>query len=231
MNNEINTMIELQHYWDIVMQKEAEIERHKKSIQVWGKRLSDLKDSLNKKDNLLKNTKLKLKQSELNLEEIDAKIARIEQRKNSIKSERELDAQNNELRNLKEEKDSLEGTVLELMDQIENFESEIAALRKEFDESSVQTDEDIRSLKDKIVKCESEAGGNRLKFNELINNLEPSAKTRFSKLINSKDGIAIAKLNGEICSHCNFQVPSAVATSAAKRESLNTCTNCGRFIY
>lgn len=231
MNNEINTMIELQHYWDIVMLKEAEIERYKKSIQVWEKRLSDLKDLLNKKDTLLKNTRLKSKQSELNLEEIDVKIAKIEQRKNNIKSERELEAQNNELKNLRDEKDALEGTVLDLMDKIENSESEIAVLQKELKESDVQIDADVRTLKDKIAGCEKDAESNRAKFNELLNDLAPSTKTKFSKLINSKDGIAIARLNGEICSRCNFQVPSAVATSVAKRESLNTCTNCGRFIY
>jgi len=231
MNNEINTMIELQHYWDIVMQKESEIERYKKSIQLWEKRLVDLKNTLNKKEDLLKNTKLKSRQSELKLDEIDAKILKIEERKNIIKSERELEAQNSELKILKEEKDSLESTVLDLMDRIETSESEIAGLKKELDETTIQTDSDLSSLKMKIENCQNEADNNKIKFNELLNNLTPPAKARFSKLINSKDGIAIAKLNGEICSHCNFQIPSALATSTIKRESLNTCTNCGRFIY
>ena len=231
MNNEINTMIELQHYWDIVMQKESEIDRFKKSIQLWEKRLIDLKNTLNKKEDSLKNLRLKSRQSELSLEEIDAKILKIEQRKDNIKSERELDAQNNELKILKKEKDSLESTVLDLMDKIESSESEINGLIKESEETSIQTETDINSLKIKIENCQSDSDSNKAKFNELLNNLTPSTKARFSKLINSKDGIAIAKLNGEICSRCNFQIPSAIAVSTTKRESLNTCTNCGRFIY
>ncbi len=231
MNNEINTMIELQHFWYIVMLKESEIERYKKSIQVWEKRLIDLKSTLNKKEDSLKNSRLKAKQSELTLEEIDAKILKIEQRKNIIKSERELEAQNNELKSLKEEKDAVENTVLELMDIIENSEAETSTLKKELDETIVQTDSDIRSLEVKIENCLNDAQNNKEKFNELLENLSPVTKTRFSKLINSKDGIAIAKLNGEICSRCNFQIPSSLAASTIKRESLNTCTNCGRFIY
>jgi len=231
MNNEINTMIELQHYWDIVMQNESESERYKKSIQLWEKRLVDLKSTLNKKEDSLKNIRLKTRQSELNLEEIDAKIIKIEQRRDSIKSERELDAQNNELKILKQEKDSLESTVLDLMGKIENSESEITALIRELEETTAQTESDIRSLKIKVENCRNEAESYKNKFNDLIHTLAPSTRARFSKLINSKDGIAIAKLNGEICSRCNFQIPSALAVSTTKRESLNTCTNCGRFIY
>ena len=231
MNNEINTMIELQHYWDIVMQKESEIERYKKSIQLWEKRLIDLKNMLNKKDLSFKNLTLESRQSELKLEEIDAKIIKIEERKNIIKSERELEAQNNELKLLKDEKDSIESIVLDLMDKIEKLETEIKELRVDLETTILQTDSDINSLKLKIENCQIEVEKNKVKFNELLNNLSPSIKVRFSKLINSKDGIAIAKLNGEICSRCNFQIPSALAVSTLKRESLNTCTNCGRFIY
>jgi len=231
MNNEINTMIELQHYWDIVLLNQSETERYKKSIQVWGKRLIDLKSTINKKEELLKNINLKYKQSELNLENVDAKIVKIELRKDNIKSERELEAQNNELKILKEEKNSLESTVLELLDKTENSESELTELTKELEETIIQTDADIRSLKIKIENCQNEIDLNKNKFEELLSNLTPAIRSKFSKLINSKDGIAIAKLNGEICSHCNFQIPSALASATTKRESLNTCTNCGRFIY
>ncbi len=231
MNNEINIMIELQHYWNLVMQKEAELERHKKSIQLWDKRLADLKETVIKKENILKNARLKSKQSELKLEDIDVRIKKIEQRKDSLKSEREIEAQNNELKRLKEEKDLLESTVLEIMEQIDDAESELKSLGAELSETVKQTEEDITLLKSKITKDANDAQENRNKFNEMLNELSPAVKTRFAKLINSKDGIGIAALNGEICSHCNFQVPSAIVASTVKRESLNTCTNCGRFIY
>ena len=166
MNNEINTMIELQHYWDIVLLNQSETERYKKSIQVWEKRLIDLKSTINKKEELLKNIKLKYKQSELNLENIDAKIVKIELRKDNIKSERELEAQNNELKILKEEKNSLESTVLELLDKSENSESELTELTKELEETIIQTDADIRSLKIKIENCQNEIDLNKNKFEE-----------------------------------------------------------------
>jgi predicted nucleic acid-binding Zn-ribbon protein len=73
-------------------------------------------------------------------------------RKNNIKSERELEAQNNELKILKDEKDAVENTALELMDIIDNFENETSALKKELDETIIQTEADIRSLEVKAIK-------------------------------------------------------------------------------
>jgi predicted nucleic acid-binding Zn-ribbon protein len=86
-------------------------------------------------------------------------------------------------------------------------------------------------LNKKIAECQKESESYRNKFSELLENISPVNKAKFSKLINSKDGVAIAKLNGEICSRCNFSVPSSIAVSASSRKKIEVCTNCGRFIY
>lgn len=231
MIDEISIMIELQHYWDLVMEHEADSERCRKSIRTWEIRLTDIRDTLSKKENSLKNMKLKTKQAELNLQELESKITKTEQRMDNLKSEREIDAQNNELKKLKDEKNSLENEILNYFDEIENAESLVEKLKVELADTSMQTETDLINLREKISANESEVNNNKARFNEIIESLSPANRTKFSKLISSKDGKAIARLNGETCSHCNFQIPSSIALAAARREALHTCTNCGRFIY
>jgi len=231
MKNEISIMIELQHYWDNVVKCETEIDRSLKSIKTWESRLKEISSKLSMTDSKVKTIKMNLKKSELDLGETDLKVKKIEQRKNQLKSEREIEAQNHELVLLNEVKDKLEETVLDLLDNLEKSELQLEDIKNEFAESEKQTKIDIDGLNKKIEENQIESGNFKNKFNELLTALSPVNKSRFSKLISSKDGVAIAKLNGETCGRCNFQVPASIAVSASSQKNIETCTNCGRFIY
>lgn len=231
MKNEISIMIELQHYWDNVMNSESEIERCNKSIKTWEIRLKDITVKTSDTETKVKSLKMNLKKNELDLEEIDSKIKKIEQRIDQLKSEREIDAQNHELVILNDAKDKLEGIILELMDSLENMDQKLNECKNELLESDKQIKSDIQALNTKISEFRAESDLFKSKFNDLLPSLSPVNKSRFSKLISSKDGVAITKLNGETCSRCNFQIPSSIALSATNQKNIETCTNCGRFIY
>ncbi|HPS85382.1 MAG TPA: hypothetical protein PLY36_01485 [Spirochaetota bacterium] len=231
MKNEISIMIELQHYWDNVTKSESEIDRCRKSIKTWESRLNDISVKVSGTEAKVKTLKINLRKNELDLEEIDSKIKKVEQRKNQLKSEREIEAQNNELIILNDSKDKLEGVILEFMDNLEKAEQNLNDYKNEFTESDKQIKTDIEGLNIKIKNYQAESDLFKNKFNDLLPSLSPVNKSRFSKLISSKDGVAIAKLNGETCTRCNFQVPAAIAVSAAGQKSIEVCTNCGRFIY
>ncbi len=231
MKNEISIMIELQHFWDNVLKCDSEIERCKKSINTWENRLKEIALKVANTESAVKTLKMNLKKNELDLDETDTKIKKVEERKNKLKSEREIEAQNNELIILNDNKDKLEGTVLEFLDKLEISENKLVELKNQLSESDKQTREDIEGLNRKITDNQKESDIFKNKYNELLTTLDPQSRSRFSKLISSKDGVAITRLNGETCSRCNFQIPSSIALSATSGKSIETCTNCGRFIY
>ncbi len=229
--NDISLMLELQHFWKQVMADEAEINRSKKSISTWENHLKSDKDNLQKKESEYKSLQKKLREKEAALADIESRLKKTEERKDFLKSTREIETNESEIIRLENEKDLIEHEVLELMEKSEAFESKVNLLREKFEESAKQTALDISSLNSKIEKLNDEILKNKNNFNKLSENLSPKVKSRFLKLIESKDGIAITRLNGEICSHCNFQIPSFIATSVLKNASVEICTNCGRFIY
>ena len=231
MKNEISIMVELQHFWDNVLKCDSEIERCRKSIKTWDARLKEISFKVSTSESEVKTLKMNLKKNELDLDEIDSKIKKVEERKNQLKSEREIEAQNNELIILNDSKDKLEGVVLDLLEKHEISEDKLVELKTQLSESETQTKTDIEALNKKIADNQKESESFKNKFNELIISLDPQIRSRFSKLISSKDGVAIAHLNGEICSRCNFQIPSSITLSASTGRSIETCTNCGRFIY
>lgn len=223
-------MLDLQDLWNSVMKLEAEAERSRKSITLWESRHRELAAETAKAENDYKNINLKIKQEELDLTSIESKIEKSEIRRNMLKSERELEALDSELSRLREDRDSLETSVFTMMEKSDELKIRLDELKAQLNESQVQTAKDIEGLKNKITALTGEALTAKKKFSELRESLSPAVKSRFEKLIGSKDGIAIAKLNGETCTHCNCLVPSSVA-SELQKNSYATCTNCGRFLY
>lgn len=230
MSNDREIMIELQNFWNMVLQLEAEAERSRRSITLWQNRNRELTAATAKADNEHKNLNLRLKQDELDLASIEARITKTEARKDLLKSERELEAVNSELDKLRSDKDSLETSIFTMMEQADLLKAGLDEKKKELAESDEQTAKDIDGLKGKIESLTAEALDYRNKFDGLKTSLSPAVRSRFEKLINSKDGVAIARLNGETCTHCNFQVPPSLA-AGLRNTGYTNCTNCGRFVY
>lgn len=231
MNSDISLMIELQHHWDSVMKHEAEKSRAEKSINTWETHLKNDRSLVEKKEKIFSAIQKQLKEREGALADIESRLKKAEQRKDLLKSGREVEAHENEIIRLENEKEKIELVVLDLMEQSETSGTELEALNRKLEETVKQTGTDVAALKKKIDIIDNEISDIKNKFDLLSGSLSPQIRSRFLKIIHSKDGVAIAKLNGEICSHCNFQVPSSLATAVSKNQSAEICTNCGRFIY
>jgi predicted nucleic acid-binding Zn-ribbon protein len=65
----------------------------------------------------------------------------------------------------------------------------------------------------------------------VLNQLPSMYKSKFVKMISSRDGKGVARVEGEICGSCNFKIPSFLAIEASKDDKVVNCTNCGKYIY
>jgi len=231
MIKDIEIMIELQQFWDIILTSRDEIERSKKSIIFWQDEMKTKKKDMDQLKNDIKVLKNDIKKNELELSDIENKIIKLEERRNIIKTEKELNALNHELETLQSEKDKLEEQILELMDDLDNNEKSENELTQDIENSEKQFEIDKQKLEEKISLNENKIVTNQNEFDDLLVNLSVGVKSKFTKLIKSKDGKAIANLNGETCGFCNCQVPASLAIDASKGEKISNCTNCGKYIY
>ncbi len=231
MNKEIKLMVEIQRLSDLISEKNKEIERYEKSINFW-------KDDLSQKEKNLSNLNSKsldlqkiIKSNEIDLAEIEEHLKKLDEQKYQISSEKELNAIETELKTEKDKEDSIEEVLITKMDELDETEKTIALSKKEVEDSKEQVAKDVKGLVAKIdiLKEENEKSQNAM--DETLTELSPSVKAIFSKLLKSKNGIALGKVKGDACGACNFQIPSSLVTEAEDETKIAKCTNCGRFIY
>jgi len=231
MNKDIKIMIELQAFWQVILQERKNIERFNKSIDFWKTELVGKKKTRTDIQSRIMELKNRQKTGELELHVSEEKIKKLEHKKTIIQTQKEFSAVDNEITTVRAEKNALEDSIIVLMDLIDTEEKTLASIDAELPAMEKQVGNDIEMLKSDIDKSEEIIKLNQAHFDALIKDLNPALQGKFSKLLNSKNGIAIAEVSGDVCTGCNFVIPAALTLDATKSDKTINCTNCGRYIY
>jgi len=150
----------------------------------------------------------------------------------TIGNPRELQALQDEIASLKRRISQLEDKELELMEQIEPLDADLAQLaaeRASLDERA----EGLRALiAEDEVAIDDELATVRAERSALADGVESALLTEYEQLRSHLGGIAIARLVGGSCGGCHLAL-SAVEVDRIKKlpvEELVHCEECGRLL-
>jgi predicted nucleic acid-binding Zn-ribbon protein len=231
MNKDIMIMIELQKYWDVVMSSRAEIDKATNGLKAGEKELSAMKAKLSTLGARIKEMKTSLKQRELELSDMSSRIKKLEERKRNIQTERELKALEKEIEVLKFDSSSLEEKTLILIDELDLKEKDYALMDAEVKQHEEKLNSFKPAFEKEISRHQEIIKSNESSFNALSADLSPTSKSKFLKIITSREGKAIARVEGEICGYCNRKIPASLAIDASRDDKIVNCSNCGKYIY
>ncbi|HVL49994.1 MAG TPA: C4-type zinc ribbon domain-containing protein [Actinomycetota bacterium] len=166
------------------------------------------------------------------IDNIGRKIAGEEARVNSgdISSPRELASVGAEIESLKRRRTRFEDEDLEVMEERENLEKELAGLRAELEALQAQ-------VAQAIVRRD-EAGGEvgqdletaRERKQGWVPRIEPGLLAFYDDLRKSKGGVGAAALKGSMCLGCHMQLPAQEVARVRAAEGLSRCDECGRIL-
>lgn len=150
----------------------------------------------------------------------------------TISNPRELQAMQDEIAALKRRISQLEDQELELMEQIEPLDGELAGFAAE----RAAADEQAANLRARIAEAEvaidAELATNRTEREALAAAIEPALLADYEDLRRRLGGIAIARLVGNNCGGCHLQL-SAVEVARLKKlgpDEPANCEECGRLL-
>lgn len=218
-------------YWDKALSARASIEKLQASVKAMEKDLAAAKSRFESMSKTAKELKNSIKLDELSLSEMSARIKKLEERKKIIQTEKELKALEKEIDVIGFETGNLEEKALAMIDELDAKEKVLSGLQSEIDEKTGKLEDEKAKTSADVAARESIMKENNDRFDALIDQLSALYKSKFLKMINARDGKAIARVEGEICGFCNFKIPSFLAIDASKDDKVVNCTNCGKYIY
>ncbi len=174
-----------------------------------------------------------LQASELELSTIQTKSKDYETRlyNGSTTNFKELQAMEQEVEALKRQSFKLEEKIVQLKQSLETSKAEDEAVKAEVKAATKSYNAKQRAFKatEKVLRAEAQILVD--KQGKLSKGVDAVLMARYKSLRkNSKQGFAVAILEGNSCSACRTSLPSNLVTAVIKTTLAQTCDNCGRFL-
>lgn len=222
----------------ILQDRDRRIQRVRGEMARLGPERAELQAKAAAAQTQLENAKTRLKQIESkrkDLElEVEAKkqnIARYANQQLQTRKNEEYRALTHEIETCKEAIFNIENQEIELMEQAEAAQKEIAqatqsakASQKILEEQAAQLDARENNLRQELA----DLGKNR---EELAAAVEESARGRYERLVRSKGENVVVGVEHGVCGGCHMRLPPQLLVACKAEAELVTCSNCGRILY
>jgi predicted nucleic acid-binding Zn-ribbon protein len=112
---------------------------------------------------------------------------------------------------------------LEILLQIQDLKAKRKDLQEVDAVAKVQEEEFHLDIEEATAQLDA-------KIAEVVEELEPTIRSRYKRLAAAMDRVVVPAING-MCYGCFVAVPTAIATDPEERAKHKTCAHCGRFLY
>ena len=182
-------------------------------------------------NNRLKEIELALNKAEHHMAEIKQKIDKLKDQLSLVTSNKQYDALTQEIDYLKQAMNEAELEDLGLEEEKETLQSDL----KEKEENLEFLSEDLRIRRGRLEKLIAESADKKSELEkereEKSIHIDPSVLSRYVRVSDARDGLAVVTIDGNSCSGCGFVVPPQTVSVIRKKTLLYNCDVCSRFLY
>ncbi len=173
------------------------------------------------------------KDAELESQSLSEKISESEQRLMSgqVRNPKELEVLQTSIESMQRHKSSVEDrgveallTIEELSNTLSQQAATLSTLESDWQNKQQAVEDELHQRKREFVYLK------RLR-EQTVEKISAADLEQYEHLRKRKHGIAIAKLEEDICGACHIQVPTGVIGDVRREHSLTYCPGCGRLLF
>jgi predicted nucleic acid-binding Zn-ribbon protein len=194
--------------------------------------LERARTSVAESEELLAGLGIKLRDLELEISSLNAKLKQNQDRLYSgrVRNPKELSGLEEEAASLRRRRSELEDDQLELMIEIEDGEAELAERQARLVQIEDTWREDQARLLAQREQLKSRISGLTEDRDWARSAMSPGDLALYDDLAARSGGTAVARLKGGVCQVCGVDVPTGVARSVEKGDGLHFCPTCDRLL-
>jgi predicted nucleic acid-binding Zn-ribbon protein len=194
-------------------------------------RVAILKKKLEELEGHLKTALAEVKKNELDIETLREKIDKLRRQQNEIKTNKEYQAMEHEIKEIEANISKLEDQELLAMEKADTLKAEISKQK----EIISQTEKEVKTS---LSTLEQHSKNLQQRIEELQNIRKNAAAEipapwlqRYEIIFKNRKNIAVVKIEDGICGGCHMRLPPSVVNDASKQTEMVTCNYCGRLLY
>jgi predicted nucleic acid-binding Zn-ribbon protein len=199
-------------------------------IQLAGEKALALSDQLIDARNRVGDLELELKRSEIDLELVENRIAKDNQRLSTTSSAKDAQGIEHELTSLAKRKSELEDAELGIMEELDKVRAELIAAEA----AKSDAEDELSSLRASLSSNTSELDANRSdlisKRTSLVGLIDPELAAAYQKKADRT--VAVGRLSGRECGACRLSITATNLEEivALPAEEIAECPNCQAYL-
>lgn len=206
----------------------ARIEPQRRELQ---SRAANTQSALESAKLRVKKIETERKDLELQVEAQKQKIEKYSVQQFQTKKNDEFRALGHEIETCKKSIIEIEDREIELMEQAEAAQKEVAAATQAASEAKKHVDAQIAELNGREENLKKELDELTANREELASAVDESTRSRYERLLKNKGGNVVVGIQHGVCGGCHMKFPTQVILSCRREEEIVTCPNCGRILY
>jgi predicted nucleic acid-binding Zn-ribbon protein len=166
--------------------------------------------------------------------DVDAKKQQIDKYSNQqlqTKKNEEYRALANEIENCKKEITHIEDKELELMEQAEAVQKEVAAAQQVAAESKKLADGKIADLAAREKNLRADLAVLESNRADLAEAVDENTRGRYERLLKNKGSTVVVGISHHSCGGCHMKLSRGTVVGCQSDQEIVTCSNCGRILY
>lgn len=171
------------------------------------------------------------KKLELDVEAQKQHIERYSLQQFQTRKNEEYRALAHEIQTCKENISGLEDQILELMEQADAAQAEIAAATRDTQQAKTVADAKLADLGRREEKLTEELAALEAGRATLAGAVDDVARLRYERLFRNKGNSVIVGIQGGVCGGCHMILQRQVVVSCQADQEMVACPNCGRILY
>jgi predicted nucleic acid-binding Zn-ribbon protein len=179
----------------------------------------------------LKKTESDRKDLELEVESKKQLITKYANQQLQTRKNEEYRALNNEILTCKEAIFQIENKEIELMEQAEAAQKELARATQAANEARKLVDDQIAQLGAREQNLRKELTALEANRQDLALAVDETTRSRYERLLKNKGDNVVVGVQHGVCGGCHMRLPPALLVSCQALQELVICSNCGRILY
>lgn len=193
-----------------VSQKEAGVEDMKEKIKDLRKRKMEIEDEL-----------------ELETE----RMKKSQQKMSAVQNNREYQALNKEIEEIKKANKTREDELLDLLEEIKNLEESVEEGDKELKKYKREAAAEQKHISSIAADLDKKIDELKKEGEAVEKEVKPDLLAKYRFLAERREGLVVAAVTDTVCSACNMNIPPQMYNELLRDESIMTCPSCQRLIY
>jgi len=230
MNGDLELLLKLQNIdYDL-----GELERSKEYIpdmmENLRREITDSERKLEENTQALSDARVEQKDVDLQLQEKQEKLKKLQERMMAIKTNKEYDALISEIDQIKADIFDLEKRGMELLEAIEKYEKESDGLDDQVANIKNVNDEQLHSLQEQIDSVGSKIQAKEKERLDLVGQVNKRIMMTYDRIRKGKGGAAVVAVKKRACGACYKALPPQKIQEIKLGERIITCDSCGRML-